>query len=113
LLVLVVSLIGTDGHVLYFPGVESYPFGNGTIKYLIQDWKDGTGVPGIIILIVRSLVFLHTHLSGTGRSDLMDVMLMPVTGNLKLSPGSKVNRMKGIVPVFHMMRSLHLRGIIK
>ena len=33
--------------------------------------------------------FSHTHLSGTGRSDLMDVMLMPVTGNLKLSPGSK------------------------
>lgn len=43
----------------------------------------------------------------------MDVMLMPVTGNLKLSPGSKSKPDEGYRSRFHMMRSLHLRGIIK
>ena len=31
--------------------------------------------------------FSHTHLSGTGHSDLGDILLMPATGALKLSPG--------------------------
>ena len=30
--------------------------------------------------------FSHTHFSGTGHSDLGDVLLMPVTGELKLRP---------------------------
>ena len=32
--------------------------------------------------------FSHTHLSGTGHSDLGDVMIMPQTGALKLNPGT-------------------------
>jgi len=32
--------------------------------------------------------FSHTHLSGTGHSDLGDVMLMPTTGELQLTPGT-------------------------
>lgn len=32
--------------------------------------------------------FSHTHFSGTGHSDLGDVLLMPVTGALKLNPGT-------------------------
>ena len=32
--------------------------------------------------------FSHTHLSGTGHSDLGDVMLMPITGELLLTPGT-------------------------
>lgn len=32
--------------------------------------------------------FSHTHLSGTGHSDLGDVLLMPVTGPLRLRPGT-------------------------
>lgn len=32
--------------------------------------------------------FSHTHLSGTGHSDLGDVMLMPQTGSLRLNPGT-------------------------
>ena len=35
--------------------------------------------------------FSHTHLSGTGRSDLMDVMLMPFVGDVKLQAGTKEN----------------------
>lgn len=31
--------------------------------------------------------FSHTHLSGTGHSDLGDIMLMPAIGDLKLNPG--------------------------
>ena len=32
--------------------------------------------------------FSHTHLSGTGHSDLGDFLIMPTTGNLKLNPGT-------------------------
>lgn len=31
--------------------------------------------------------FSHTHLSGTGHSDLGDILIMPATGELKLNPG--------------------------
>ena len=31
--------------------------------------------------------FSHTHLSGTGHSDLGDILLMPATGSPKLTPG--------------------------
>ena len=33
--------------------------------------------------------FSHTHLSGTGHSDLGDILLMPQTGALQLNPGTK------------------------
>lgn len=32
--------------------------------------------------------FSHTHFSGTGHSDLGDILIMPVTGELKLNPGT-------------------------
>lgn len=36
----------------------------------------------------RSIVgFSHTHLSGTGHSDLGDILLMPFTGQPKMNPG--------------------------
>ncbi|MBR0500388.1 MAG: GH92 family glycosyl hydrolase [Bacteroidales bacterium] len=33
--------------------------------------------------------FSHTHLSGTGHSDLGDILIMPQTGALQLNPGTK------------------------
>ena len=40
----------------------------------------------------KSIVgFSHTHLSGTGHSDLGDIMIMPQTGKLTLNPGTKDN----------------------
>lgn len=33
--------------------------------------------------------FSHTHLSGTGHSDLGDLLIMPQTGALKLNPGTR------------------------
>lgn len=35
--------------------------------------------------------FSHTHLSGTGHSDLGDIMIMPQSGSLKLNPGTADN----------------------
>ena len=35
--------------------------------------------------------FSHTHLSGTGHSDLGDILLMPQTGALQLNPGTRDN----------------------
>ena len=39
--------------------------------------------------------FSHTHLSGTGHSDLGDIMLMPQTGKLRLRPGTEQNPGEG------------------
>ncbi|MFI4968060.1 MAG: GH92 family glycosyl hydrolase [Gammaproteobacteria bacterium] len=36
------------------------------------------------------LGFSHTHFSGTGHSDLGDVLLMPIAGEVKLEPGNPV-----------------------
>lgn len=33
--------------------------------------------------------FSHTHLSGTGHSDLGDILLMPTSGSLQLNPGTR------------------------
>ncbi len=35
--------------------------------------------------------FSHTHFSGTGHSDLGDLLIMPITGDVKLQPGTKEN----------------------
>lgn len=35
--------------------------------------------------------FSHTHLSGTGHSDLGDILVVPVTGALKFNPGTADN----------------------
>lgn len=39
--------------------------------------------------------FSHTHFSGTGHSDLGDFLIMPTTGQLKLSPGTASNPESG------------------
>ncbi len=39
--------------------------------------------------------FSHTHLSGTGHSDLGDIMLMPTVGELHLTPGTADNPAAG------------------
>ena len=35
--------------------------------------------------------FSHTHLSGTGHSDLGDILIMPTTGKLQTNPGTADN----------------------
>jgi len=39
--------------------------------------------------------FSHTHFSGTGHSDLGDILLMPISGKLKLNPGTAKNPESG------------------
>lgn len=91
-------MIGTSkmGHT--FPGA-CYPFGG------IQLSPDTDIVPHNIGGVYQSeaykycagyqysdntiVGFSHTHFSGTGHSDLGDVLIMPVTGPLKLRPGTK------------------------
>ena len=57
--------------------------------------------------------FSHTHLSGTGRSDLMDVLIMPFTGEVKLQREQKKIRMPDIVRVSLMTKSGLPPDIIK
>jgi len=93
-------IIGTNGMGHTFPGA-CYPFGavqvspdtdtiphniNGQYQPRVYDYcagyqhKDNTIVG-----------FSHTHFSGTGHSDLGDILLMPYTGETKLHPGTKEN----------------------
>lgn len=93
-------MIGTDGMGHVFPGACS-PFGlvqlspdtdtipqnvngeyqNGAYAYCAgYQYKDKTIVG-----------FSHTHLSGTGHSDLGDILLMPTVGKLRLNPGCSDN----------------------
>ena len=44
-------------------------------------------VPVTSIGIKTIVGFSHTHLSGTGHSDLGDILLMPAVGDVKLNPG--------------------------
>lgn len=81
--------IGTGGHGHTFPGA-AVPFGMVQLSpdtYLKGwDWCSGYHYTDSSII-----GFSHTHLSGTGRSDLMDVLLMPVTGEVNVVPGTREN----------------------
>lgn len=44
--------------------------------------------------------FSHTHLSGTGHSDLGDILLMPTTGTIQLNPGTKDQPLSGYRSIF-------------
>lgn len=92
--------IGTDGMGHTFPGA-CVPFGGvqlspdtDTIPHNVDGkyqprvyeycagyrWEDPTIVG-----------FSHTHFSGTGHSDLGDILIMPTVGALKLNPGTEEN----------------------
>ena len=45
--------------------------------------------------------FSHTHFSGTGHSDLGDILLMPTQGPLQLNPGTATDPRSGFRSVFH------------
>lgn len=90
-------MIGTNGMGHTFPGACA-PFGivqlspetdtipqNVNGKYQPQAYAYCAGYQYHDRTIVG---FSHTHLSGTGHSDLGDVMIMPVDGPLKLNPGT-------------------------
>ena len=89
-------IIGTNGMGHTFPGACT-PFGwiqlspdtdtiphnvNGTYQKKVYEYCAGYQYRDKTIV-----GFTHTHLSGTGHSDLGDILLMPATGEIKLNPG--------------------------
>ncbi|MEP6898121.1 MAG: GH92 family glycosyl hydrolase [Rhodanobacter sp.] len=78
--------IGTGGHGHVFPGA-TLPFGMVQLSPDTHDsgWDACSGYhqgDGSI------MGFSHTHLSGTGASDMLDVLVMPAQGDVLLQPGS-------------------------
>ena len=90
-------MIGTDGMGHTFPGA-CVPFGG------VQLSPDTDNIPHNIDGVYQKATykycagnqysdntivgFRHTHFSGTGHSDLGDILLMPGTGEVKLEPGT-------------------------
>ena len=90
-------VIGTDGMGHTFPGACA-PFGivqlspdNDTIphnvngKYQPRVYEYCAGYQHADNTLVG---FSHTHFSGTGHSDLGDILVMPGTGQIRLNPGN-------------------------
>lgn len=85
--------IGTGGHGHTFPGA-TVPFGAVQLSPDTfnsgWDWCSGYHISDDSIM-----GFSHTHLSGTGCGDLLDVLLMPCVGEVKLVPGPRENPEQG------------------
>ena len=78
---------GPDGHT--YPGAVT-PFGMVQLSpdTLIADFKHSyTHAAGYRYEDRTIQGFSHTHFSGTGHSDLGDVSLMPISGDVRLDPG--------------------------
>lgn len=78
---------GGDGHT--FPGAVR-PFGMVQLSpdTRLRERKDGYGwAAGYRYDDDTIFGFSHTHFSGTGHSDLGDVLLMPIAGDVRLEPG--------------------------
>ncbi|WP_394833104.1 GH92 family glycosyl hydrolase [Pendulispora rubella] len=82
---------GGDGHT--YPGA-TVPFGmvqvspETDVRHFKESWPWATGYRYSDKTI---LGFAHTHFSGTGHSDMGDVLLMPTVGALQLEPGTPDN----------------------
>ena len=85
--------IGTGGHGHCFPGA-TLPFGAVQLSpdtYNDEwDWCSGYHSSDASIM-----GFSHTHLSGTGCGDLLDFLVMPCIGPVKLQPGSRADPDEG------------------
>jgi predicted alpha-1,2-mannosidase len=78
--------IGTGGHGHTFPGA-TLPFGMVQLSpdTDVARWDACSGYHRDDSSI---LGFSHTHLSGTGVGDMMDFLVVPATGPVRLSPGT-------------------------
>ncbi len=82
--------IGTGGEGHTYPGA-TVPYGMVQLSpdTRIQSRKDGYGWAAGYRYDDSTIVgFSHTHFSGTGHSDLGDLLLMPTTGALRLERGN-------------------------
>jgi len=91
-------LIGSGGHGHVFVGA-SVPFGAVQLGpnniYKGWDWCSGYHYSDSLII-----GFSHLHLSGTGIGDLADVLIMPVTGEVKLGKGKQEFPHNGYLSTF-------------
>ncbi|MDF7815004.1 GH92 family glycosyl hydrolase [Hymenobacter sp. YC55] len=80
-------MIGTGGHGHVFLGAN-VPFGAVQVgpQNIFKGWDWCSGYHYSDSLITG---FSHTHLSGTGASDLGDVLIMPYTGPIKTDKGQQ------------------------
>ena len=83
---LVNVLLGSGGHGHTFPGA-TLPFGAVQLSpdTGIRDWDWSSGYHHDDTTLMG---FSHTHLSGTGVGDMLDLLLVPRTGVLVLEPGT-------------------------
>ena len=108
-------LIGTDGMGHTFPGACA-PFGivqlspdtdtiphnvNGRYQERVYEYCAGYRYEDPTIV-----GFSHTHFSGTGHSDLGDVLVMPGTGDIRLNPGTVDRPEAATAPVSAMTARL-------
>ncbi len=85
--------IGTGGHGHTYPGA-TVPFG--MVQLSPDTYNDGWDwCSGYHYSDSSIMGFSHTHLSGTGASDMLDFLLMPGTGLTKLVPGARQNPGEG------------------
>lgn len=79
--------IGTGGHGHLYPGA-SLPFGMVQLSPDTNDagWDASSGYHQADGSIMG---FSHTHLSGTGAADMLDVLVMPAQGPVLLQPGER------------------------
>jgi predicted alpha-1,2-mannosidase len=87
LLGLVNVFCGTGGHGHTFPGA-TVPFGMVQLSpdTYNDDWDWCSGYHDTDNTIMG---FSHTHLSGTGCGDLLDFLVVPRTGEVRLIPGDR------------------------
>ncbi len=85
--------IGTGGHGHTYPGA-TVPFG--MVQLSPDTYNDGWDwCSGYHYSDSSIMGFSHTHLSGTGASDMLDFLLMPGTGPKKTVPGLRQNPGEG------------------
>src|SRR5580698_4436122 len=85
--------VGTGGHGHTYPGA-TVPFG--AVQLSPDTFNSGWDWCSGYHLSDSSIMgFSHTHLSGTGCGDLLDALLMPCVGDVKLVPGSRENPESG------------------
>lgn len=78
--------IGTGGHGHTFPGA-TVPFGAVQLSPDTYN-KDWDWCSGYHVQDSSIMGFSHTHLSGTGCGDLLDVLVVPRVGEVVLDPGT-------------------------
>lgn len=94
--------IGTGGEGHTYPGA-TVPYGMVQLSpdTRIQSRKNGYGWAAGYRYDDNTIVgFSHTHFSGTGHSDLGDLLLMPTTGELKLERGNPDQLLSGYTSRF-------------